>query len=292
MELKQVGEKTYYIPGRTNIGIFMTGANRVCLIDTGSMGDGEKIDELISGRGWKIDYIINTHTHIDHLGGNAYLMQKYGIPAYCTEFDMAFAHYSDLEAAYMNGGKPASKLRRIFAHPGKIGFQAIEKNRLAGIEWRPLPGHTFGMIGVKTSDDVWFLADSYLSCEYIQNHRFGYLCDVGQYLETLVLIKTLEGRLFIPSHGIAEETITETADRNIENVAGLLTDIKEICRDFASLDKILQGMYERLGMRANVANHALLSSTVKSYLTYLEDEKELECKFIDQIMMWKAVSCK
>ncbi len=289
MELKQAGGKTYYIPGRTNIGVFKTGEDSVCLIDTGSAGDGEKIDEIISGRGWKIDYIINTHTHIDHLGGNAYLMQKYGIPAYCTEFDMAFAHYADLEASYMNGGKPAGKLRRIFAHPGKIGFRSIEENSLAGIAWTPLPGHTFGMIGVKTSDGIWFLADSYLSCDYIQNHRFGYLCDVGKYVETLTYIKTLEGGLFIPAHGIAEEDIAETADRNIENVAGLLADLKDICQDFVSLDRILQGMYGKLGMRVNVANHALLSSTIKSYLAYLEDEKELECKFIDRIMMWKAV---
>lgn len=287
MELKQAGKKTYYIPGKTNIGIFMTSENSVCLIDTGSAGDGERIDDIISGQGWKIDYIINTHTHIDHLGGNAYLMQKYGIPAYCTEYDMVFAHYSDLEASYMNGGRPASKLRRIFAHPGKIGFQAIEENGLAGIAWTPLPGHTFGMIGVKTSDDIWFLADAYLSCEYMQRHRFGYLCDVGQYLKTLEYIKTLDGRLFIPSHGIAEEDIAQTADRNIENVEGLLADIREICRDFTPLDKILQGMYGKLGMRGNVANHALLSSTVKSYLTYLEDKKELECEFIDHIMMWK-----
>ena len=74
--------------------------------------------------------IINTHTHIDHLGGNEYLMKKYGIPAYCTDYDMVFAHYSELEAAYMNGGYPAAKLRKIFAHPGMIGFRSIEKEKM------------------------------------------------------------------------------------------------------------------------------------------------------------------
>lgn len=89
MRLKQVGEKTYYIEHDTNIGVYMTGRDRVCLIDTGSKGDGESIDEIISNQGWSVDYIINTHTHIDHLGGNEYLMKKYHIPAYCTEYDMA-----------------------------------------------------------------------------------------------------------------------------------------------------------------------------------------------------------
>ena len=81
MRLKQVGEKTYYIEHDTNIGVYMTGRDRGCLIDTGSKGDGESIDEIISNQGWSVDYIINTHTHIDHLGGNEYLMKKYHIPA-------------------------------------------------------------------------------------------------------------------------------------------------------------------------------------------------------------------
>lgn len=288
MELKQAGDKTYYIEHDTNIGVYMTGNSRVCLIDTGSKGDGEKIDEIISGRGWSVDYIINTHTHIDHLGGNEYFMKKYHIPAYCTEYDMAFAHYSDLEAAYMNGGYPCRRLRSIFSHPGMIGFESVEKNRLDGISWMYLPGHTFGMIGVKTADDVWFLADSYLSREYLAKRSFGYLYDVGGYLDTLKQIKILEGSLFVPAHGIAETDITEIADLNTANIMKMIDMIKDICKDFISIDGILKKMYEKLGMRATVSQHALISSTARCYITYLQDRDELECRFIDNIMMWKT----
>ena len=289
MELRQAGERTYYIEHSTNIGVYMTSPGRVCLIDTGAKGDGEKIDEMISGQGWSIDYIINTHTHIDHLGGNEYLMKKYHIPAYCTEYDMAFAHYSDLEAAYMNGGFPCRKLRTIFSHPGMIGFRSIEKNSLEGIEWAYLPGHTFGMIGVKTSDDVWFLADSYLSRRYLEKRSFGYLYDVGGYLDTLEFIKNLEGQLFIPAHGIAETDISEVADLNRANIERIIESIKKICSDEISLDEILKRMYETMGMRTTVSQHALLSSTTKCYLTYLQDRGELECGFTDTVMTWRTV---
>mgnify|MGYP000005798299 FL=1 len=159
MELKQIGPKTFCIEHDTNIGIHFTDDGRMYLIDTGSKGDGEKIDEILSREGWVPSCIINTHTHIDHIGGNEFLMRKYGIPAYCTDYDMAFAHYSELEAAYMNGGYPAEKLRTIFAHPGMIGFRYIEKETPDGIDWTYLPGHSFGMIGIRTSDDIWFLGD-------------------------------------------------------------------------------------------------------------------------------------
>lgn len=312
MELKKIGEKTYYIENDTNIGIYMTGPDRVCLIDTGSRGDGEKIDEILMQQGWSLDFIINTHTHIDHIGGNKYLMEKYGVPAYCTEIDKAFAEYSDLEASYMNGGKPASKLRHIFAHPGKIGFMAIEdvmpekttsaeggaKCTLHGLEWEVLPGHTFGMIGVKTPDDVWFLGDAYLSEAYMQKRSFGYLVDAVEYLATLDMLRGLDGKFFVPAHGVAEENIVEILEKNEANQNMLIEAVKDACSgegdsegayEGAGLDEIISKMYKVTKMRTNEANHALLSSTVKCYLSYLQDKGEIESGFIDDVMIWKAV---
>lgn len=312
MELKKIGEKTYYIENDTNIGIYMTGPNRVCLIDTGSRGDGEKIDEILMQQGWSLDFIINTHTHIDHIGGNKYLMEKYGVPAYCTEIDKAFAEYSDLEASYMNGGKPASKLRHIFAHPGKIGFMAIEdvmpekttsaeggaKCTLHGLEWEVLPGHTFGMIGVKTPDDVWFLGDAYLSESYMQKRSFGYLVDAGEYLATLDMLRGLDGKFFVPAHGVAEENIVEILEKNEANQNMLIEAVKDACsgddnsavaHEGAGLDEIISKMYKVTKIRTNEANHALLSSTVKCYLTYLQDKGEIESRFVDDMMIWKTV---
>ena len=41
-------------------------------------------------------------------------------------------------------------------------------------------------------------------------------------------------------------------------------------------------MYEQLRIRARAANQALLGSTTKSYLTYLQDSGKIEYKFIDK----------
>ncbi|MDO4745784.1 MAG: MBL fold metallo-hydrolase [Bacillota bacterium] len=289
--LNKIGDKTYYIENDTNIGIYMTGPDRVCLIDTGSRDFGEKIDEILMQQSWKLDCIINTHTHIDHLGGNKYLMEKYDVPAYCTEIDRVFAEYSDLEATYMNGGRPASKLRHIFTHPGKIGFRNIEECPLQDFEFKELPGHTFGMIAVKTPDDVWFLGDAYLSREYMQKRSFGYLVDAGEYLATLDMLKRLEGKLFVPSHGTVEEDITEILELNEANQKMLIDAVKDACSgsEGAGLDKILADMYQVTKMRTNEANHALLSSTVKCYLTYLHDRGEIECGFEKNVMVWKTV---
>ena len=288
MELKQIGPKTFCIEHDTNIGIHFTDDGRMYLIDTGSKGDGEKIDEILSREGWVPSCIINTHTHIDHIGGNEFLMRKYGIPAYCTDYDMAFAHYSELEAAYMNGGYPAEKLRTIFAHPGMIGFRSIEKGTPDGIDWTYLPGHSFGMIGIRTSDDIWFLGDSYLSRSFLKQYTFGFIYNVEAYIDTLKKLKEFKGALFVPSHGILETDIVPTLEQNLRSVTEMCGMICETCREYRGQDEILQQMYERLRMHARPAQHALLSSTVKSYLTYLQDRNKLECRFVDNIMKWRT----
>ena len=288
MELKQIGSKTFCIEHDTNIGIHFTDDGRMYLIDTGSKGDGEKIDEILSREGWVPSCIINTHTHIDHIGGNEFLMRKYGIPAYCTDYDMAFAHYSELEAAYMSGGYPAEKLRTIFAHPGMIGFRSIEKETPDGIDWTYLPGHSFGMIGIRTSDDIWFLGDSYLSRNFLKQYTFGFIYNVEAYIDTLKKLKEFKGALFVPSHGILETDIVPTLEQNLRSVAEMCSMICETCREYRGQDEILQQMYERLRMHARPAQHALLSSTVKSYLTYLQDRNKLECRFVDNIMKWRT----
>lgn len=288
MELKQIGSKTFCIEHDTNIGIHFTDDGRMYLIDTGSKGDGEKIDEILSREGWVPSCIINTHTHIDHIGGNEFLMRKYGIPAYCTDYDMAFAHYSELEAAYMNGGYPAEKLRTIFAHPGMIGFRSLEKETPDGIDWTYLPGHSFGMIGIRTSDDIWFLGDSYLSRNFLKQYTFGFIYNVEAYIDTLKKLKEFKGALFVPSHGILETDIVPTLEQNLRSVTEMCGMICETCREYRGQDEILQQMYERLRMHARPAQHALLSSTVKSYLTYLQDRNKLECRFVDNIMKWRT----
>ena len=275
MEIKQIGPKTFCIEHDTNIGIHFTDDGRMYLIDTGSQGDGEKIDEILSREGWVPSCIINTHTHIDHIGGNEFLMRKYGIPAYCTDYDMAFAHYSELEAAYMNGGYPAEKLRTIFAHPGMIVFRSIEKGTPDGIDWTYLPGHSFGMIGIRTSDDIWFLGDSYLSRNFLKQYTFGFIYNVEAYIDTLKKLKEFKGALFVPSHGILETDIVPSLEQNLRSVAEMCSMICETCREYRGQDEILQQMYERLRMHARPAQHALLSSTVKCYLTYLQDRNKV-----------------
>ena len=290
-ELIQAGEKTYYINNRNIMGIYCLNDKEVCLIDT---GDGEKaaaaIQEILEEKGWSLKFIINTHTHIDHLGGNAYLMDKWKCPAYATNVDNAFANHKILEASYMFGGYPCEELRRIFAHPGPLGFRDIENFELPqGLDMIHLPGHSFGMIGIKTSDDVWFIGDSVLNWKSLEKYQFGYLVDVEGYLNTLALLKTLEGNLFIPTHGKAETDIRPLADGNQNNIKNNMDVILEICRGGKNFDLILQEIFTHYRIAPRMSQYVLIGSTLRCYLTCLQERGKLRFRFENNILIWETL---
>lgn len=291
-ELIQAGEKTYYIDNPNIMGLYKLSDEDVCLIDSGN-GDkaAEVVQKILEEHGWKLKFILNTHTHIDHLGGNRYLIEKWGCPAYATNVDNAFANHEDLEAAYMYGGHPCRALSRVFRHPGPIGFYDIEDFQLPeGLEYIRLPGHSFGMIGVRTSDGVWFLGDSVLNSRALEKYQFGYLVDVDGYLKTLDLLQTLEGNLFIPAHGDVVKDIRPLARANKENIEKNIAALLKDCREGKCQDQILKGVYDRYGVKPNVVQNALVGATLRSYLSYLQDKGQLECYFEDNIMKWKTSS--
>ena len=62
--------------------------------------------------------------------------------------------------------------------------QQIDGNLPEGLEMFNLKGHFFDMIGIKTSDNVYFLADSVISKKTINKYHRFFIYDVKEYLNT------------------------------------------------------------------------------------------------------------
>lgn len=295
-EFVQAGERTYYIHTGTlmgcYIGLYRLNDTEVCLIDT---GDGDRaameIQEILDQNGWSLKFIINTHTHIDHVGGNRFLMEKWACPAYATEIAKVFAEYKSLEATLMFGGYPGKELSRIFDHPGSIGFVDIASVQLPeGFEYIPLEGHGFGMIGVKTPDQIWFVGDSVLSSLSLEKYRFGYLVDVQGYLNNLDTLETLEGALFIPAHGDVTSDIRPLVQGNRENVKAIIDGLLAACKkERQSFDALLKLVFDHYNITGNIVQYAVMGMTLRCYISYLQDQQQLKGVFDGNILYWTAV---
>lgn len=286
---EQVGENTFFIPAETNVGIYRTGPETAAVIDTGRKHMGPVIEEILGRLGLRPEFIVNTHSHKDHMNANAYLMERFGIPAYTTGYEILFDRFPDLEPGFFYGGYPASRFREMFGHEKDSGLTAIETADLRGLEYVRLPGHSPDMIAIKTPDDVWFTGDAYLGLGYLREHTFGYFYNMDDYLQSLKKAAGLKGSLFIQSHGRTQTDLTETIEANFANIRNQIALVLAACESYRGFDEVLKVMRGYYRLPEDVGYYTMTCACLRSLISYLQDSGSLEYAYVDGIMKWRAV---
>ncbi len=287
MELIPVGPKTYYIKNPTNIGIYKVDEENVYIIDTGNDAyAGKKILNIITEQGWKVKGIINTHSNADHIGGNKVIQDRTGCPVYAYNVEKSFTEHPLLEPSFLYGGYPFKDLRNKFLQATPSNVKGLPDNPPGCLEYFPLKGHFFSMIGIKTSDNVFFLADSLFSEETITKYHLFFIYDVKEYLNTLDYLETLKGTLYIPSHCAATNDITSLIELNRNKIKEITNLIYNCCKNEITFEDILKNVFDTYSLTMNPNQYVLVGSTIKSYLSYLHDENKISYNFKDNKMYW------
>lgn len=287
-ELIQVGERSYYIDCPVKMGIYQMNGNDVCLIDSGNDKEaGKKILKLLDQKGWNLTTIINTHSHADHIGGNHFLQQRTGCRIYAKGLEIAYTEYPVLEPATLYGGYPCKDLRHKFLMAAESQVEIWNEQTLPeGLEVIALPGHSFDMIGIRTPDQVVYLADCVSSKETLEKYQIAYLYDIGQYLSTLDQVERMEAEIFVPAHTPAVKDIRELVEMNRKKVFDIADTLQEICADKICFEDILKQLFDRYGLRMTFEQYILVGSTVKSYLSWLKDREKVDILFEDNRLLW------
>lgn len=288
MELKQIGEKTYYIKNATNIGVYKTDDKNVYLIDSGNDKEaGKKILKIINAEGWNVKGIICTHSNADHIGGNKVIQDRTGCKIYADKIEKCFTQHPILEPSFLYGGYPFKDLRHKFLLAKDSNVTEIENHLPDGLEYFPLKGHFFDMIGIRTSDDAVFLADSLFSEETITKYHIFFIYDVKAYLNTLQILKDLKAKIYIPSHCEATDDITHLIERNKNKINEIANTIVDYCKNEATFEEVLKHIFDKYSLTMNANQYVLVGSTIKSFLSYLFDEGRLTYEFKENKMLWK-----
>ena len=293
-ELIQVSPRSYYIQSPAKIGLVRLDDAQVCLIDSGSDKDaGRKVRQLLDANGWTLAAIYNTHSNADHIGGNKYLQGQTGCPVYAPGIECAFTRWPMLEPAFLYGGYPHKELRHKFLMAQESRAEELTREKLPdGFSLIPLPGHFFDMAGFRTPDNVVYLADCLSSRETLDKYQIGFLYDVGAYLSTLELVKTLQADYYIPAHAPAtasREEIAGLAQYNIDRVRAVAEHIEALCAQPMTFEGLLQRLFADYGLTMTFEQHALVGSTVRSYLSWLKDTGRITVQFDDNRLLWQRV---
>ena len=290
-ELIQVAENTFYIDCPAKIGIYRLPDNRVILIDSGNDREaGRKILKIINANNWKPEAIINTHSNADHIGGNKFLSDRTGCKIYAQGMERPFCETPIIEPSFLFGGFPNKHLRHKFllAEPSCINDIA-EFVPPPNMEIFPLKGHFFDMIGVKTPDEVYFMADCVSGEAVLAKYHVAFIYDVAEYLKTLDAVESLSGKLFIPSHTDAVKTMNALAAINRQKVFEIIESIKYICEKPSSFEEILKAVLDKYNLTMDITQYVLVGSTIKSYLSYLVDANILDIEVRDNFLLWKLI---
>lgn len=288
-ELIQVSENSYYIDCPSKIGLVRIGENEVIAIDSGSDKDaGKKVLRTIQANGWQLKSIFNTHSHADHIGGNKYLQDQTKCRIFAPGIECDFTNHPILEPTFLYGGYPMKELRHKFLMAQESQAERLTENALPdGIKLLSLPGHSYDMVGFRTVDDVVYLADCLSAKETLDKYGIGYLWDVEAYLNTLEQVKQMKAKCFVPAHAPATDEIAELAQYNMDAVRAAGERIVSFCEEPLCFEDLLQKVFDVYELRMNAQQYVLLGSTVRSYLTWLQNQGVVESFFEDNRMLWR-----
>jgi Zn-dependent hydrolases, including glyoxylases len=290
-ELIQAGEHTYYINSPAKVGIFKISENDVCLIDSGNDKDaGRKIYKILNANHWILADIINTHSNADHIGGNKFLQQKSGCKIISTQIENTYAKYPILEPSFLYGGYPFKGLRNKFLMANACEpTDNIDLYLPDGLEYFRLGGHYLDMIGLKTADNICFLADCVFGENIINKYHLSFVYDVQAFFSTLDWVEQLEAKLFIPAHADACEDIRPLVKINRDKAFEIIDHILTICSEALGFEDILKAVFDHYDLVMDFNQYVLVGSTVRSYLSYLNDQGRLNCIITGNRMLWCRV---
>ena len=289
-ELHQITESCYYIQSPAKIGLVKLDGNDVCLIDSGNDKEaGRKVRQILDANGWRLRAIYNTHSNADHIGGNKYLQTQTGCDIFALGIERDFTVHPVLEPSFLYGGFPPQSLRHKFLLAQESEADELTPETVPEqLSILPLPGHFFDMIGFRSADGAVFLADCLSSAETLDKYQITFVYDVAAYLATLEMVKTLNGKIFVPAHAAATEDIAPLAQYNIDKVHEIAEKILNICKTPIPFETILQRLFDSFALTMNIEQYVLVGSTVRSYLSWLNDSGRAEYVFDKSLMLWSA----
>lgn len=288
-ELVKVSDHDYYVDCPAKIGIVQISDSEVVLIDSGSDKDAaKKVFRILEDNKWTLKAIFNTHSHADHIGGNAFLQEKTGCKVYVNGVETALTEYTLLEPAYLFGGLPVKELYNKFlmAKPSKVS-PLSDDTLPSGMSVIQLPGHSASMTGFLTSDGTAFVGDSVSSEETLTKYKVGYLWNPEDAVKSLEFLKTVGAKRFVPSHAPMVERIEELADFNIKSIREVEDLVEEFCREPIAFECLLKKTFDYFSINMTAQQYVLIGSTLRSYLSSLYSRGRLVYEFVDNEMKWR-----
>ncbi len=290
-ELIQVSEQCYYLQSPSKIGIYKQDDKNIYLIDSGNdKRAGKRALKIAQENGWNILGIINTHSHADHIGGNKAIQEATGCDIFVNGPDLAFVKHTFLNPSFIYGGYPNKELyHKFFLAEESEPKYVTDSSFPQELKVVSIGGHSMGMIAIIAPDGTAFVGDIVSSEITLEKYAITYLFDIKSHLEALDTVKNLDAKIFVPSHADVTNDLSELIEINRQKIFEIAGVIEQLAKSPITFEQILKGIFDHYNMSMNIEQHALISTGLKSYLTWMRNEGRIELFFDDNLMYYKSV---
>ena len=305
--IRELIPDVYVIPGGTNVGVICVKDESGCalyLIDSGgSEKDARNIEAILNAhfRSWHLRAIINTHSHADHTGGNAYFTEKTKCEIWMPYLEKGSVENTLLQSSIAWGGFPLPELRVPYYVPAHCEAtrvirdeECIELTDGKKIRFIALPGHYFEMLGVmcKTPDgkSAFFAGDAVFGRSVIAKFSIPFMIDIFSFSDTLEKLRSVRADRYVPSHGEAVTRIDETVEMNQIAVLQTISCIMKILKKKPhTAEELLTEVANANGISMKLAQYVLIGCTLRSFLTCLYEKGRITYEIVDNKMLWRAL---
>ncbi|WP_138207632.1 MBL fold metallo-hydrolase [Haloimpatiens lingqiaonensis] len=277
MKIKNIKGNTFCIDtGMTYIPFYKINDKEIIMLDSGwSKGEREGIEELLEKNNFKVVGIICSHFHLDHVGNNAYLKEKYNciiaMPAYeafvCSSTVNLKLYYSsqtlsDVTEHYGNSVCKTDIM--ILDNQDSVCIQGIKFNIFH------TPGHSPAHICIITPDDVAYLGDSLISYEVMEGAKMPYAYILLEDLKSKIRLHGLKCSKYVVAHkGIYDDIIKLIID-NIKFYMGRARGVYSVIDGSMTMEDILKACIKKFDISVKTKyKYNLMERMLRSYVDYL-----------------------
>lgn len=294
--MEQIGENIYLYPAHTNTGILTDNNRQAVIIDTGIDQSGaKKLLRELEQHQLKLTGIINTHSHADHVGGNAFLTRHTGAMVYSPRWEAPFQEFTLLEPYYLIGGAyPWQDLQgKFLCAPASPVNRLIEEGPLAigdiTVEIIPLPGHSIDQVGV-ACHNILFTGDAFISPSLLKKHVIPFNVNISDYLNSLHRLAGLDYALYIPSHSEPCSDPGKVIEANRNMVLSQVEKVWEFIKSPKTTEEILTELCNHLQLTIpNAVMFFLYRTTVLAYLSFLHQQQRASATMWENKLIWETV---
>ena len=284
MKIKEIKGDTYCIDtGMSYIPFYKINDEEIIMLDTGwAKGQRKGIDNLLEENNFKVVGIINSHAHIDHIGNNAYLKEKYNcIIAMPTYEALVCSSTVNLKVYYSS-----QTLTEVTEHFGHMVCEtdimiSDDQNQIyvCGIKFKILhtPGHSPAHICIITPDDVAYVGDALISYEVMAGAKMPYAYILREDLSSKTKLYDLKCSKYVVAHKGMYEDITDLISDNINFYKNRAVKIYALIDGAMTMEDILKAVIKNFNIRVDTRyKYANIERMLRSYVEYLNETGRIE----------------